>query len=159
MFTGRQVKFLLSWAVQAFWRYPPTAPRQHERLARTKAVKCRWCWAEPTWLLKSNRAASPLYWEHAPSPSFHVECDPRTPFCAVAQSLSSLPYGNLRWTQDGQNRVPGILGIHVPRTPPIDTLPQMDSGDVKLRPCQADKSVSFLRPRLCAHCRVNCSTS
>src|ERR1700682_1903375 len=96
--------------------------------------------------------ASPLYWEHAPSLTFHVERDPRTPSCAVAQSLSSLAHGNLCRTQDGQNRLSGILGIHVPRTPPIDALPQMDGGDGKLRAAQAEEPVSFFHGRETRFC-------
>ena len=55
--------------------------------------------------------------------------DPRTPPGPLAQPLSALAHGDLFGAEDGQNRLPGILGIHVPGTKTVAALSEMDRRD------------------------------
>src|SRR5438067_9963840 len=79
-------------------------------------------------------------------PPFSLERHPRLPPHSLAQSLSEVAHRDLLRPQDEQDRLPGILGIHVARARQPATLPAMDGGDGSLRAAQAEEPVAlFLR--------------
>src|SRR5439155_17936610 len=77
---------------------------------------------------------------HAPLP---LERDPRSPACALAQSVSSLASRNLLRRQNAADRIPGVLGIRSTRTKePLDIF-KVDGGDGTLCPSLAEELLCF----------------
>src|SRR5207302_643663 len=81
---------------------------------------------------------------HAPTYPFSMERNARPSSGALAQPVSALAHGDLFRAQDGQNRLCGILGIHVPGTKTVKALLEMDSRHGELREAKAEKPLSFV---------------
>src|SRR5579863_4032640 len=67
-----------------------------------------------------------------------MECHQGPSADAVAQSVPAVAHRDLHRRQDEGNRISGILGIHVARTPRVVGISEVDRGDGALDPSQAE---------------------
>src|SRR5262245_8700560 len=81
---------------------------------------------------------------HALHASIYVECDVRTSFHAVAQSILTLADRNLLRCKDAANRLSRILGISLARAPKSLALSQMDRRDGALCKARCKKDLVLL---------------
>jgi hypothetical protein len=63
----------------------------------------------------------------------------------VAQPLPALAHGNLFRPENGQDRLCGVLGIHVSREKTAAAFFELDGGDGKLRKTKAEESIILLQ--------------
>jgi hypothetical protein len=59
----------------------------------------------------------------------------------MAQPLPALAHGNLFRTEDGQDRLCGVLGIHAAGKKTAPALPEVDFRDGQLRAAEAEESL------------------
>src|SRR5437588_12757960 len=106
------------WAARAFWRFRQTRARLHAWWAPTRAAK----WLSPSPSEQPGEGAcaperaKPARYTHndAPTAPLLLECNSRPPSCALAKPLPALAHGDLLRPEDGQDRLCGVLGLHVP---------------------------------------------
>jgi hypothetical protein len=61
----------------------------------------------------------------------------------MAQPLPALAHGNLFRTEDGQDRLCGVLGIHAAGKKTATALSEVDFRDGQLRAAEAEKSIAL----------------
>jgi hypothetical protein len=79
---------------------------------------------------------------HARTLTIFLELNPRTSLCPMAQPLPALAHGNLFRTEDGQDRLCGVLGIHAAGKKTAPALPEVDFRDGQLRAAEAEKPLA-----------------